>query len=106
MTFLQALLMRRFTLPKLSATSNQSPEAPLHLCVTRIVAPYVLGNLTIDYAERRGSMAGRPVQMTAIEYRTLAELSSNAGRVLTYEHLLDGSGGLRPTPTFAPCAPR
>ena len=32
--------------------------------------------------------AGRPVQMTAIEYRTLAELSANAGRVLTYEHLL------------------
>ena len=51
-------------------------------------APYVLGDLTIDYAERRVSVAGRPVQLTAIEYRTLAELSANAGRVLTYEHLL------------------
>lgn len=51
-------------------------------------APYVLGDLTIDYAEHRVSLAGRPVQLTAIEYRTLAELASNAGRVLTYEHLL------------------
>ncbi len=51
-------------------------------------APYVLGALTIDYAQRQVSLAGRPVEMTAIEYRTLAELSANAGRVLTYEHLL------------------
>ena len=36
--------------------------------------PYVLGDLTIDYAERRVSLVGRPVEMTAIEYRTLAEL--------------------------------
>ena len=50
--------------------------------------PDVLGDLTIDYPLRRVSLAGRPVQMTAIEYRTLAELSANAGRVLTYEHLL------------------
>ena len=50
--------------------------------------PYVLGDLTIDYAERRVSLAGRPVQLTAIEYRSLAELSVNAGRVLTYGHLL------------------
>ena len=50
--------------------------------------PYALGDLTINYDERRVSVAGRPVQLTAIEYRTLAELSVNAGRVLTYEHLL------------------
>ena len=51
-------------------------------------APYVLGDLTIDYAERRVSLAGRAIEMTDIEYRTLAELACNAGRVLTYEHLL------------------
>ena len=28
------------------------------------------------------------VHLTDIEYRTLTELASNAGRVLTYEHLL------------------
>ena len=52
------------------------------------IQPYVLSDLTIDYAQRRVSLAGRPVQLTAIEYRTLAELSANADRVLTYGHLL------------------
>ena len=40
------------------------------------------------------TLAGRPVELTAIEYRTLAELSANAGRVLTYEHLLRRVWGL------------
>ena len=56
--------------------------------------PFVLGDLTIEYDERRVTLAGRPVELTAIEYRTLAELSANAGRVLTYEHLLRRVWGL------------
>ena len=51
--------------------------------------PYVFGDLTIDYAERRVTLSGRPVPMVAMEYRLLVELSANAGRVLTYEHLLE-----------------
>ena len=56
--------------------------------------PYVLGGLTIDYDERRVTLAGQPVRLTAIEYRTLAELSASAGRVVTYEHLLRRVWGL------------
>ena len=56
--------------------------------------PYVLGYLTIDYDERRVTLAGRPVELTAKEYGTLAELSTNAGRVLTYETLLRRVWGL------------
>ncbi len=55
---------------------------------------YVLEDLTINYTERRVSVADQPVQLTAIEYRTLAELSANAGRVLTYRHLLRRVWGL------------
>ena len=61
--------------------------------------PYVLGGLVVNYGERRVTLAGRPLQLMAIEYRLLAELSANAGRVLTYEHLLQrvwgdvGDGG-------------
>ena len=67
--------------------------------------PYVLGDLSIDYVERRVTLAGRAVRLTAIDYRTLAELSANAGRVLTYEHLLrriwglDGDADVRPMRT-------
>ena len=50
--------------------------------------PYVLGALVVNYGERQATLAGRPLQLMAIEYRLLAELSANAGRVLTYEHLL------------------
>ena len=67
--------------------------------------PYVLGDLTINYAERLVSLHDRPVQLTNVEYRALAELASNAGRVLTYEHLLrrvwrlDGDADIRPMRT-------
>ena len=57
--------------------------------------PYVFGDLTIDYAERRVTLAGRPVQLTAIEYGLLFELSANAGRVMTYDRLLQRVWGLR-----------
>ena len=57
--------------------------------------PYVLGELAIDYAERRVTLAGRPVQLTAIEYGLLFELSANAGRVMTYDRLLRRAWGLR-----------
>ena len=50
--------------------------------------PYVRGELTIDYAQRLVSVAGRPVRLTAIEYELLRELSIHAGRVLTHQHLL------------------
>ena len=57
--------------------------------------PYVFGDLTIDYAERRVTLAGRPVPLTAIEYGLLFELSANAGRVMTYDRLLQRVWGLR-----------
>ena len=57
--------------------------------VAEPLEPYVRGGLVIDYALHRVSVDGWPVQLTAMEYRTLAELSANAGRVLTYEHLLE-----------------
>ena len=57
--------------------------------------PYTLGDLTIDYAERGVTLAGLPVRLIAIEYRMLAELSANAGRVVTYEHLLQRVWGAK-----------
>ncbi|MXV81216.1 MAG: response regulator [Chloroflexi bacterium] len=50
--------------------------------------PYVLGDLRIDYRARRVLLAGRHVGMTDLEYRTLLELSANAGRVVSHAELL------------------
>ena len=49
---------------------------------------YALGDLAIDYDQRLVTLAGRPVRLTATEYRLLFELSVNAGRVLTHNQLL------------------
>ena len=50
--------------------------------------PYVRGELTVDYALRRVTLAGNPVALTATEYRMLVELSANAGLPQTHQHLL------------------
>ena len=68
--------------------------------------PYRQGEMEMDYAERIVTIGGRRCQLTGIEYRLLAELSANAGRVLTYEHLLrrvwgvPGDSDVRPMRTI------
>ncbi|MCY4122051.1 MAG: response regulator transcription factor, partial [Acidobacteria bacterium] len=49
---------------------------------------FVLGDLAIDYEQRKVTVAGRAVRLTASEYELLRLLSVNAGRVLTLEALL------------------
>ena len=50
--------------------------------------PFVLGDLTIDYLQRRVHLAGQQIHLTPIEYDLLRVLSVNAGRVLTHDQLL------------------
>ena len=60
--------------------AGPEPEAPTE--------PYRYGDLIINYEERRVYLAGNQVHLTDLEYRFLLELSVNAGRVLTHDHLL------------------
>ena len=57
--------------------------------------PFLLGDLAIHYEQRRVSMAGRPVPLTATEYELLRVLSLSAGRVVTYDALLRQAWGGR-----------
>ncbi|WP_420449636.1 ATP-binding protein [Candidatus Palauibacter sp.] len=50
--------------------------------------PYRVGDLAIHYDERRVTLAGQPVELTATEYDLLSALSANAGRVSSYDYLL------------------
>ena len=50
--------------------------------------PFALGELAIHYEERRVTVAGRPVELTATEYELLRVLSQNAGRRVDYDTLL------------------
>jgi DNA-binding response OmpR family regulator len=48
-----------------------------------------IGDLHIDYAQHQVTMAGREISLTPIEYRMVAYLAQNAGRVLTQDQLLE-----------------
>jgi DNA-binding response OmpR family regulator len=49
----------------------------------------VIGDLTIDFAQHLVTLAGVELELTPIEYRLLAYLAQNAGRVVTQDLLLE-----------------
>ncbi len=61
-------------------------QAALRRLAERV--PYRVGDLAIDYERRRVTVAGRRVDLTAIEYELLRALSTGAGRVSTVDALL------------------
>ena len=50
--------------------------------------PFALGALAVHYEERRVTVAGADVELTATEFELLRVLSLNAGRVVTYDALM------------------
>ncbi|MCY4621980.1 MAG: response regulator, partial [bacterium] len=50
--------------------------------------PFVLGDLTIHYTERKVTISGQPTPLTPTEFDLLAALSMEAGRVLPHHRLL------------------
>ena len=50
--------------------------------------PFVAGDIAIDYGQRRVTVGGEAVELTATEYELLRVLSLDAGRVVTFETLL------------------
>jgi len=55
--------------------------------------PFVLGDLKIDFAARKVTLAGEPVSLSPTEYKLLCELAVNAGRILTYDQILQRAWG-------------
>ena len=50
--------------------------------------PFVLGDLVIDYDQRRVTLAGVPVDLTGTEYELLRALSLKSGRISSYPVLI------------------
>jgi two-component system KDP operon response regulator KdpE len=50
--------------------------------------PLVLDGLTINFVQRRVTVNGQPVSLSATEYKILYELASHAGMVLTHGQIL------------------
>jgi DNA-binding response OmpR family regulator len=52
------------------------------------------GYLSLDLAQRRVLVEEKPVKLTPIEYRLLAYLFQNAGRILTFNEILERVWGV------------
>jgi DNA-binding response OmpR family regulator/signal transduction histidine kinase len=50
--------------------------------------PYVLDGLTINFDERRVTVDSQEVSLSATQYKLLYQLTKHAGRVLTYDQIL------------------
>jgi len=57
-------------------------------------ATTTIGELEVDYVQHLVTMCGREVSLTPTEYRILAYLAQNAGRVVTQDLLLEHVWGL------------
>lgn len=55
----------------------------------QLLKTMTIGELIIDYTQHQVMMAGKEVLLTPIEYRILAYLAQNAGRVVTQDMLLE-----------------
>ncbi len=54
---------------------------------------FAVGGLTVNFAERRVTVGGHEVHLTATEYKVLRELVVHAGQVLTHDQLLRRAWG-------------
>ncbi|MBI2918368.1 MAG: PAS domain S-box protein [Chloroflexi bacterium] len=57
--------------------------------VVEVRPPFTVGDLTINFAERRVLKMGRSVSLSATEYKLLYQLAAHAGQVMTHDQLLD-----------------
>jgi len=55
---------------------------------------FTAGDLEINFAQRRVTVAGKEVKLTPTEFSLLQELVLNAGKVLTHTHLLNKVWGM------------
>ncbi|MDE2787339.1 MAG: response regulator [Chloroflexota bacterium] len=81
-------VVKPFSASELTARIRAALRQRAGLGPTAQPPPYTLGDLSIDYAQRRVTLAGRAVELTATEYAVLYELSANAGTALTHDQLV------------------
>ena len=86
-------VVKPFSPTELAARIRAALRKRSRLEQVSIPDPYLAGDLYIDYALRKVTLAGSSVQLTPTEYGLLYELSVNAGRVLDHDQLLQAVWG-------------
>ena len=87
-------LTKPFSLPELLARLRVARRHSSELG-QKADAVVVLGEVQVDLASRVVTRAGEEVRLTPIEYKLLATLARNQGRVMTYQQLLKDVWGPR-----------
>ncbi len=81
-------LVKPFSPTELAARIRAALRKRLDPFLWEPSGPYAFGGLGIDYAMRRVTVNGEPVELTATEYAVLYELAVHAPRTLTHAVLL------------------
>ena len=87
-------MIKPFSSTELLARVASSLRKRRGAVTTAPLQPFNMGDLAIGYADRSVTVSGRPVGLSATEYKLLFELSTNAGRVLTHDQILRRVWGL------------
>ena len=98
-------VVKPFSPPELAARIRAALRRQAVPALDAPSEPYLLGGLTVDYAQRMVTVAGVPVDLTDTEYRMLAELSANAGRIMPMNSYFDGYGARTIREARARCGP-
>ena len=91
-------LRQRYALPVIvvSARTEESEKVAALDCGAGPAAgttAFTTGALTIDYDKHLVTIEGKPVHLTANEYRLVELLSRSAGKVLTYDRISEAMWG-------------
>jgi two-component system KDP operon response regulator KdpE len=84
-------LTKPFGVPELLARIRVAERHAARIAAggTAEASEFVVGGLKVDLAARRVFVADKEVHLTPLEYRLLATLVHNAGKVLTHRFLLE-----------------
>lgn len=78
-----------FSIEETLARVRHALRSPAHATRSAGGGVTVCGDLVIDEAERRVTLAGAPVMLSKTEYRLLRALARHAGKTVTHESLLE-----------------
>jgi two-component system KDP operon response regulator KdpE len=87
-------LTKPFSLPELQARMRVARRHASR-ADEKEESAHVFGDLRVDLANRVVTRGGEDVRLTPVEYKLLATLVRNAGKVMTYQQLLKEVWGLR-----------
>lgn len=82
-------VVKPFSPTELLARVRGALTRPMVIASREPLQPFELDDLCIDYAERRVRIGDAPIHLTPTEYDLLFELSIHAGRVVTFDSLLN-----------------